>query len=278
MRWWDSKGPAVLAWLSVLVAGIAALPGTGGPGAPDPNEHTTKYFFEPGGDDLTGHYDIRYFKNVVSYEERGITLYHMIRAYLDTFRENGLETWIAHGTLLGWWWNGKILPWDWDLDTQVSGATLDHLGKHYNMTTHDYVSEDETVKRTYLLDVNPFIWQRVRGDGNNIIDARWIDTSNGLFIDITGVSEIEPDINPGILVCKNRHRYHTTTLYPMRESIFEGVVAKIPYSYHNILKEEYSAKAFILTDYEGHRWNRDANEWQQLDVEVFNSTHAQKAG
>jgi hypothetical protein len=35
----------------------------------------------------------------------------MIRAYLMTFNELGLETWIAHGTLLGWWWNGKILPW-----------------------------------------------------------------------------------------------------------------------------------------------------------------------
>jgi hypothetical protein len=33
----------------------------------------------------------------------------MTRAYLNFFREQGLETWIAHGTLLGWWWNGKVL-------------------------------------------------------------------------------------------------------------------------------------------------------------------------
>ena len=33
----------------------------------------------------------------------------MIRAYLDYFRENNLETWLAHGTLLGWWWNGKVM-------------------------------------------------------------------------------------------------------------------------------------------------------------------------
>jgi hypothetical protein len=54
------------------------------------------------------HYDIRYFKGVLNYNERSETLYHMIRAYLSTFREKGLETWIAHGTLLGWWWNGKV--------------------------------------------------------------------------------------------------------------------------------------------------------------------------
>jgi hypothetical protein len=69
-----------------------------------------KYFHEPGGDDILGHYDTRYFHGVVSYEERTDTLTHMIRAYLNTFRELGLETWIAHGTLLGWWWNGKV--WD----------------------------------------------------------------------------------------------------------------------------------------------------------------------
>jgi hypothetical protein len=55
-----------------------------------------------------GHYDIRFFKSVVDYEERTDTLTHMVKAYLNFFRENGLETWIAHGTLLGWWWNGKV--------------------------------------------------------------------------------------------------------------------------------------------------------------------------
>jgi len=72
-----------------------------------------KYFHEPGGhepgeDDRLGHYDTRYFHGLVSLEERSETLTHMIRAYLTTFRKLGLETWIAHGTLLGWWWNGKV--------------------------------------------------------------------------------------------------------------------------------------------------------------------------
>jgi hypothetical protein len=72
-----------------------------------------KYFHEPGGhepgeDDRLGHYDTRYFHGLVSLEERTETLSHMTRAYLTTFRKLGLETWIAHGTLLGWWWNGKV--------------------------------------------------------------------------------------------------------------------------------------------------------------------------
>lgn len=67
-----------------------------------------KYFHEPGHDDILGHYDIRFFTTPVSDSERAETLTHMIRAYLKFFDENDLETWIAHGTLLGWWWNGKV--------------------------------------------------------------------------------------------------------------------------------------------------------------------------
>jgi hypothetical protein len=33
----------------------------------------------------------------------------MVRAYLTFFREKKMDTWIAHGTLLGWWWNGQVL-------------------------------------------------------------------------------------------------------------------------------------------------------------------------
>jgi hypothetical protein len=67
-----------------------------------------KYFHEPGRDDILGHYDVRFFTTPVSDSKRAETLTHMIRAYLNFFDENDLETWIAHGTLLGWWWNGKV--------------------------------------------------------------------------------------------------------------------------------------------------------------------------
>jgi len=232
-----------------------------------------KYFHEPGGDDIMGHYDIRFFKSVVDYEERTDTLTHMIKAYLNFFRENGLETWIAHGTLLGWWWNGKMLPWDWDVDTQVSGATLHHLGEKYNQTHNHYVSADGKVKREYLLDVNSWIWERERGDGMIIIDARWIDIRNGLYIDITGLSETHPDAAPGIWVCKNYHRYKTSDLYPMRESMYEGVPAKIPYAYDRILTEEYQQKALVLTEYEGHIWDPSAKEWQKTPEQDIKDKH-----
>lgn len=197
-----------------------------------------------------GHYDIRYFKGEVNYEERTETLHNLIRSYLNFFRDRGLETWIAHGTLLGWWWNGRILPWDWDIDTQVSGDTLAYLASHMNQTKHQYENPESHTAREYLLDVNPMSAERTRGDGMNIIDARWIDTKNGLYIDITGLSEIDPE-QPGVISCKNMHSYRMKDLYPMRETTFEGVPVRVPYAYDKLLVEEYQQKALTLTEYEG---------------------------
>jgi hypothetical protein len=85
--------------------------------AQEVNETAYKYFQEagphqPGDDEQLGHYDIRFFKEKVREEERGDIQVHMVQAYLYTFRRFNLETWLAHGTLLGWWWNQSVRPFD----------------------------------------------------------------------------------------------------------------------------------------------------------------------
>ena len=149
-----------------------------------------------------------------------------------------------------------MLPWDWDIDTQVSEETLKYLADTMNNTRHTYTaasseSHNNPITRTYLLDVNPMWTERDRGDGFNIIDARWIDVHNGLYIDITGLSETHADILPGVWSCKNYHRYKVKDLYPLRETIYEGVIAKVPYGYDRVLQEEYEQKALVMTEYEG---------------------------
>lgn len=54
-----------------------------------------KYFHEPAEDDLRRHYDSRFFKDIVSDEERQITLTALVRAYLLLFDKFNLETWIG---------------------------------------------------------------------------------------------------------------------------------------------------------------------------------------
>ena len=46
----------------------------------------------------------------------------------------GIETWLAHGTLVGHYWGQKILPWDMDIDVQVLMTTLRYLATKYNST------------------------------------------------------------------------------------------------------------------------------------------------
>lgn len=63
----------------------------------------------------------------------------------------------------------------------------------------------------------------------------------GMYIDITGLSELNPSHEPGVLSCKNFHKYRTSELYPLRSTVFEGVRAFVPYRYEQILTEEYDS-------------------------------------
>ncbi|OTA94071.1 hypothetical protein M434DRAFT_384849 [Hypoxylon sp. CO27-5] len=228
---------------------------------PQPQPQPPKYFHEAGGSLELGHYDARYFQGVVPYEAHGPALRHLIRSWLATARGLGVETetWLAHGTLLGWWWNGRVMPWDYDLDVQMPTATLAYLGRHFNRTLHDYrFPHDGYVNKTYLLDVNPHHTDIERGNGHNIIDARWIDVSNGLFIDITGLAERDPAGSPGVWSCKNAHKYRTAELYPVRHTEFEGVPASVPYAFDKILTDEYGSKSLVNTE---HHWAPELKEW-----------------
>ncbi|KAI1368933.1 LicD family-domain-containing protein [Xylaria arbuscula] len=322
------------------------------PKAKDQKPKEQKYFHEPGWDLESGHYDERFFQGKVPYEQHRSVLRHLVRSYLTTLKDLGVQTWLAHGSLLGWWWNGQIMPWDYDLDVQVSVATLAFLAERYNLSTHEYefeVDDDDedaaaaakgtldfrldvnatefvvpdssvgvsggnstdydsimvrddgggkgagggvgdggdglginnkelvaaeattaappvttTIKKTYLLDINPHYAALTKGNGANIIDARWIDTSNGMFIDITGLRERDAQKSPGVWSCKNNHRYRTGELWPLRRTEFEGAEAWIPYAFDKVLTDEYGPKSLVAEEWAGHRWIPERREWVRL--------------
>lgn len=236
-------------------------------GNPPPKQE--KYFHEPGGSMARLHYDKRFFKEEVAYDEHRLVLRDLVRAYLGVLDAHGAETWLAHGTLLGWWWNGIVMAWDYDLDFQVSNDTLQWLGDNMNRTEHSYNGSslvngvDTPITKSYLLDINPHQGDLTRGDGSNIIDARWIDMQNGLFIDITGVREREIN-KPGVWSCKNHHRYSAQQLWPLRRTVFEGVPALVPYSYQEVLTDEYGYKSIVTEEWEHHRWDRPTKQWIKM--------------
>ncbi|KAI0571012.1 hypothetical protein TUN199_07509 [Pyrenophora tritici-repentis] len=170
------------------------------------NAHTyaqhapNKYFHES---TFHSHYDGRFASAEVPALERTWHLRLMLKAYTDTMERIGIQTWIMHGCLLGWWWG----------------------------------------------------------------DARWIDVSNGLYIDITALhiaptqspdtspsssspsspspspSTPSTDDTPTQLYTKDTHAYTSTQLFPLRHTTLEGVPIKVPYAYEELLLEEYGDEA-----------------------------------
>ncbi|KAH0562844.1 hypothetical protein GP486_002531 [Trichoglossum hirsutum] len=195
------------------------------------------------------HYDSRF---PLSYEERRKVLPLMVHAFLTTMRDIGAETWIMHGTLLGWWWNGKILPWDSDTDFQVTESTMRYLANYYNMSVHRYEDADSPDGKDFLLEINPNYVNRDRSDRHNVIDARWVDTTTGLFADITVVARNHSHPTKGMLSCKDGHDYLESSIFPLRDSTFEGIPVKIPYAYVGILAEEYGKQSLTRTKFAGY--------------------------
>ena len=89
----------------------------GGTRLTEAQESRPKYFHESTFD---AHYDTRFGVQGVSQEQRRLHLRALIQAYLSAMSNIIVETWLMHGSLLGWHWNRKVLPWDHDLDVQVS--------------------------------------------------------------------------------------------------------------------------------------------------------------
>ncbi|KAF2755074.1 hypothetical protein EJ05DRAFT_121266 [Pseudovirgaria hyperparasitica] len=221
----------------------------------------SKYFHES---IFHPHYDGRFAMKTLPEEYQHGNLSTMMQSYLATMSAIGAETWIMHGSLLGWWWNRKIMPWDSDVDVQVSERSIKLLANYYNMTVHKYKGEDWPRAKKYLMEVNEHYSNGSTLDRMNAIDARWIDTETGLFIDITTLRrdrDAEKKGETGKLYSKDRQRFDADDIYPLRQSEFEGKPVKIPYAYTRLLEQEYSPKALTKLSHSKHDFDRKTYEW-----------------
>lgn len=228
----------------------------------DPKE---KFFHES---TFHPHYDGRFATQTLGYDERRPNLVAMVQAYLTTMADLGAETWIMHGTLIGWWWNRKVMPWDSDIDVQVTLETMQFLRSYYNLAIFHFESDLlDGDGRDYMLEINPTFDEDNQFDHLNRIDARWIDTETGIFIDMTAVRPNESARALGVegaLRCKDKHHYLEEDLFPLRDSIFEGTPCKVPYEYSWLLEEEYGRDVLTRSEVEGHKWNATSGEWEPI--------------
>lgn len=236
-----------------------------------------KYFSEVGASnqkkygEVGSHYDWRFFNGFVTAqninnfddpeERKRIKLHKILRAWLQFTRTSGIVTWVAHGSLLGWYWDGLTFPWDSDIDVQMPIMSLDQLARDFNQSL--IVSDLTEGYSKYFIDVGSSITHRTKGNGKNNIDARFIDVDSGLYIDITGMALSNTPMPPRysksvskrqkltlqpsaqnelaqLYNCRNKHFVSFSEISPLRITMVEGEVALIPNNYETCLKNEYS--------------------------------------
>lgn len=229
------------------------------------DEPPEKYFHES---NFHQHYDGRFADRSLKYDEKQEYLSALIQTYLSTMNGLGAETWLMHGTLLGWYWNRRIMPWDSDLDVMLSEQSLNFLASFHNMTVHKFRFPGQEDTQSYLLEVNPH-YQESELDRDNRIDARWIDMDVGLFIDITTLRRNTSGADPEAMMVKDNHHYYYDDIHPLRKSYFEGVPVSVPYAYTDILVEEYGDMALSGTDHESHRFDAEQQAWVPTHVSIM---------
>lgn len=185
-----------------------------------------------------------------------------------------LKTWIAHGSLLSWYWNGVSFPWDFDIDVQMPLSDLHKISQMFNQSlivdlgeTGDGSSGNTMRFGRYFLDCGTFLSRRERGRGQNNIDARFIDIDTGAYIDITALalsntraserygikdleksgfeSEYERNRDGHLYNCRNNHFTSLSELSPLRLTFHDGIPGYIVNNYENVLVAEYRKKGIV---------------------------------
>ena len=164
------------------------------------------------------------------------------------------------------------MPSDYDIDVQITEKSMQHLAEFYNMTVYRFEFPNEGDTREYLLEINPNWVNPSTADSDNKIDGRWLDMSTGLYVDITTLRrdlQAEASGTKGVLVCKDKHRYSNEDIFPLRDTMFENVPAKVPFAYSDVLTQEYGALSLQNTIYMGHRFDTSLQEWLPFSHEDF---------
>ncbi|KAJ3111688.1 hypothetical protein HK098_008364 [Nowakowskiella sp. JEL0407] len=198
------------------------------------------------------------FANTTDYHndtKRNSVLHGLLLNWVEFCKEVGLVTWMAHGTMLGWLWGQQIFPWDKDLDFHMPISDLLKLFK-YNNTIYN---------KHYLIDVNPNSVFRLY-EQNNVIDARLIDTRNGMYLDITGIADVN---RTGLLACKSPHFYVWSDFVPLSGTVLEGVEVWMPNRVIELLNREYTWHGFdtvLFQPYAGvwYQWDADLKKFRRV--------------
>jgi hypothetical protein len=224
------------------------------------NKKAKKHLDEKKGEN---HRDATYSKGKgLSMEGRLEVLVEIMQAWSRLTKEHGIISWISHGTLIGWWFNQRILPFDSDLDLQTLPSELPKFAK----------VDQQMFEGRFFLNVNPNAKYMGKKD-KNTIDARFIDTRTGYFMDLTVVGARE-EFTEDIYSCSTPHYYtyglsifyltsNLDELFPLVETIYENVTVWRPNQVISLIVGEYGVKALMKLDIEKHNYSVKTSTWNK---------------
>lgn len=204
--------------------------------------------------------------------DRLVTIY---QEFIDICDKQDIKPIIMHGSLIGWYFNRKMLPWDTNINISVIGKSTD-----------SFIQLDGYETDTLKIWINPNIQNRIPNKTNNI-DAKIIDKNNNqTVINITflyqsvddyfknkvihNLNVINTTTNPfkrsnyelklkhyvksitnngeNMLTyyvnCKTPHYYDIRNILPLKIEIFEEKHIYLPNNVYDCLLQEYGKHVF----------------------------------
>lgn len=220
-----------------------------------PEKNASKYFREAVHHRDYYHHDFKFYQRQFTDLEQTAIIHRLFRAWAKFSEAEGIVSWLSHGTLVGWFWNGASMPWDTDIDLQMPVAELDRLARKFNNSL--IVEMPDIGGGRYFLEVGPRYLNRTKGNTENAIDARFIDALSGVYIDLTGIAQ-HPEKKEKY-GCKNNHFYTADELFPLHLTSFEGMPTYVPNNYHKVMHDEY--KTYRNSTFKDWIFDRQLAQW-----------------
>ena len=193
------------------------------------------------------HLDYRYSKSNITLSEIHETLIFLLDNFSKYCEKNYIKPIIMHGSLIGYYFNQKILPWDDDIDIILDENSVKNL-----------VNSEHNINDDILIEINKNYKNRSKLDFNNRIDARIISKINGVFIDITFFYSNNHDE----IQAKDGHIYSKSDIYPLKKTKFENSVVYVPFNIKNCLIREYGKKV-LNNSYENYIFDTVTKKWNE---------------
>ncbi|GMM32386.1 Mnn4 protein [Martiniozyma asiatica (nom. inval.)] len=245
------------------------------------------------------HFDFAFFNGFITEskknfydsldEKQKIILHQMLHTWLQFTFHTGTFNSPAHGSLLSWYWNGMIFPWDDDIDVVMPIQDLSDFCMNYNHTLIVQSVNDGYGK--YWVECSTSLTVREKANGANNIDARFIDVDSGMYIDITGlavtgdtgmpdaqrelyqIQKFENSENghsdelfnihneKEIYNCRNEHFFKYEEISPMKLTLMENAPAFVPANTSDSLFIEYENDSLTNIVYQHHIFIEDLQLW-----------------